>query len=810
MGEALNVHNSPVRQKFVGGVVEGFYGRPWTTDQRKDLFVKLQEWGLNSYVYAPKDDYKHRAYWRDLYTVEEADHLTTLIAAAKEHNIAFYYALSPGLDIAYSSPKDMAILKRKLDQVVQFGCNSFALLFDDIESEMSESDKEIFQSFAHAQVSVTNEIYQHLNQPKGFLFCPTQYCATRAIPDVRNSEYLNTVGSKLASDIDILWTGPKVISHTISVSSIEELTEVLRRPPVIWDNLHANDYDQKRLFLGPYMGRSSSLMPKLRGVLTNPNCEYGANFVAIHTLAQWTRCTSDADDCLSANVQLEQQGCCPIDASGPVHPTSYHPRNALRASVSLWLAEFIKQKSMWGPMTKPHVSTKVLLAIAIWQSWQLGYGPAASSIPGSDGSTASLEPMEVNNSPLLSPDPRIMEESDEEIKEAKEVDVVMKPEEEEAASSTGDDLKKDYALTVDDLLLLCDLFYLPFEHGPQGLQLLHEFNWLKRNVHCIRNQRKETAGDCPYVREWRERGEKFDAMSQALNQLFTRLTYISNRELLYDLYPYVWDMRGVVSMLNSYIKWLAFNPNCKEEAFLSGEQEPWVFRGGLAADLQRLLPLQSANDLFLYKSPDIPSRQVYTIRPYLDSDESQVYRICEQLYNSKIAPSLLAKHPQLIGDKLLGAFLALSTELCFVVEDDTGIVGYAVAAANAKQFLQRCQVAWVPELERKYAAVLQDEFVKELMESLQKDRSEAEVFYNQHPSQLSVGLLSSIGDQSVAKRLVTCVVAALRAHGSSGCHVEVELEDTTAVEFYGKLGFMEIKREIGNREDSKSYFGRVF
>lgn len=31
---------------------------------------------MDSYVYAPKDDYKHRAYWRELYTVEEADHLS--------------------------------------------------------------------------------------------------------------------------------------------------------------------------------------------------------------------------------------------------------------------------------------------------------------------------------------------------------------------------------------------------------------------------------------------------------------------------------------------------------------------------------------------------------------------------------------------------------------------------------------------------------------------------------------------------------------------------------------------------------------
>lgn len=88
-----------------------------------------------------------------------------------------------------------------------------------------------------------------------FLFCPTQYCTTRALPSVRNSEYLNTIGAKLAADINIMWTGDKVISKDITVKSLEDINAVLQRPAVIWDNEHANDYDQKRVFLGPYSGR---------------------------------------------------------------------------------------------------------------------------------------------------------------------------------------------------------------------------------------------------------------------------------------------------------------------------------------------------------------------------------------------------------------------------------------------------------------------------------------------------------------------------------------------------------------------------
>ncbi len=109
--------SSPPSPQFLVGVVEGFYGRPWTSEQRKDLFSKMRAWGLTSYLYAPKDDCKHRAYWRQSYTVEEAEHLQSLVAMATECGIDFYYAISPGLDITYSSAKEVACLKRKLDQV---------------------------------------------------------------------------------------------------------------------------------------------------------------------------------------------------------------------------------------------------------------------------------------------------------------------------------------------------------------------------------------------------------------------------------------------------------------------------------------------------------------------------------------------------------------------------------------------------------------------------------------------------------------------------------------------------------------------
>ena len=58
-------------------------------------------------------------------------------------------------------------------QLAHCGCEHWALLFDDIECEMSAEDQTSFASFADAQVAVTNELYDYLDKPNLLLFCPT-------------------------------------------------------------------------------------------------------------------------------------------------------------------------------------------------------------------------------------------------------------------------------------------------------------------------------------------------------------------------------------------------------------------------------------------------------------------------------------------------------------------------------------------------------------------------------------------------------------------------------------------------------------
>ncbi len=278
---------------FLAGVIEGFYGQPWTGAERIQLFTWMATWGLNTYFYAPKDDLKHRALWRERYSTSEAHDLRELIEACRDRNLHFIYGLSPGLDIQYARRADLDQLLTRFEQMLSLGCRHFSLLFDDIPGRLDGADLEQWNSPASAQCHVANAVFAWIREraPHARLvFCPTAYCGRMVQAGLGGPDYLTTVGRELLPEIDIVWTGPDIISREIAVPHVEELRSVLRRKPVIWDNLYANDYDGRCFFCGPYSGRPLELRSEVSGLLINPNNELPLDFVPLRTLAEFVRC----------------------------------------------------------------------------------------------------------------------------------------------------------------------------------------------------------------------------------------------------------------------------------------------------------------------------------------------------------------------------------------------------------------------------------------------------------------------------------------------------------------------------------------
>lgn len=114
--------------------------------------------------------------------------------------------------------------------------------------------------------------------------------------------------------------------------------------------------------------------------------------------------------------------------------------------------------------------------------------------------------------------------------------------------------------------------------------------------------------------------------------------------------------------------------------------------------------MDSGNDLFVYKVPDVPTSRVYTIRPYQSTDEADVYSICNKTCKDGLEDTqpYPEKYKNLQADRIIGPYITLHPEFCFVVEDDFGIVGYACASPDYKKFRVKQEIAWIPEMCLKY------------------------------------------------------------------------------------------------------------
>ncbi|XP_019856916.1 PREDICTED: protein O-GlcNAcase-like isoform X1 [Amphimedon queenslandica] len=797
---------------FLCGVVEGFYGRPWSTEQRLDLFNCMSQWTLNCYLYAPKDDDKHRSSWRELYLLEEADHLAMLIKETKDRGIEFVYAIAPGLDITFSDDKEVVSLKRKLEQVLALGCNSFAILFDDIDPDLSSKDAKVYSSAAHAQVTITNDLYSSLGEPQIFLFCPTEYCGSRAVPSVKDSPYLNYIGENLRQGIDIMWTGPKVISKSISISSIEEVSSVLHRPPVIWDNLHANDYDQRRLFLGPYHGRSTLLYSHLNGVLTNPNCEYGANYIPIHTLAQWKKSGQCYSDRMSQDVAGGGEGvrAGETEEEGRMEMSDvsvYNPTEALEIALHEWMNEFLSSKRKLEDYGGPAKDSKSVLRAAT-QDMEEQYEGVSNTNDKNSGMTDDGKDRASSGS-------SDMDTTSENIDDSIDSEDLPTP-----PSTLHAPPKGACLFTIRDLRILVDLYYLPHIHGKKGSFILEEFGWLKK--HAVysdvvkkleergggegevggdeegkrqevklkvlsqsdgeeedrEEEEEETqTGDNDELAEiWLERALRFHNLCEDVNLCFDHLTTVPNRSLLYDLYQYMSAARETTALLDSYISWLEAGGSQDHP-----KHKPHSRMGGIVAEMLRLLP-----------SDEVKGR-TYLIRPYREEDKDALYKVClETGDNGNDGTHLFSNFPELLGDRYVGPYLHLSSDLCYVLEDRDGPCGYILSALDSLKFYRDFETTWLPIVTRKYPVISKvntDEEQKMLQEIHSPTLFLPNELYQRYPSHLHIDIMKRAQGLGNGTSLIKSLLIMLKEKGSCGVHLEMSPKNKRALQFYLKLGF---------------------
>ncbi|MBE0432520.1 beta-N-acetylglucosaminidase domain-containing protein [candidate division WOR-3 bacterium] len=255
------------------GVVEGFYRRPYTFKQRLDLVDFLQTLGLNTYIYGPKADSFNRRNWQKPYPLKKLAEFQRLNERCTSRSIRFVYALSP------VHKPDIKAVTRKIDTILATGVEHYSIFFDDIKVPLTSET-------AASQLSIVHALHDHLaarTKRATLSFCPTQYRGFRTTP------YIETIAADLHPAIDIFWTGKTVVARSITVKNVERITQIMRRPVLIWDNIFANDYIPGTILRFPYRRRAPGIIGLVRGILLNPMNDYEENKPLIHTAASFIR-----------------------------------------------------------------------------------------------------------------------------------------------------------------------------------------------------------------------------------------------------------------------------------------------------------------------------------------------------------------------------------------------------------------------------------------------------------------------------------------------------------------------------------------
>ncbi|GAB3618180.1 hypothetical protein GCM10027416_27370 [Okibacterium endophyticum] len=273
------------------GVVEGFYGPPWSHDDRVDFVRFAARVGLNEYVYAPKDDPYHREKWREPYPERELDEIRELVVEAEKNRVDFVYAISPALSMRYSDDAEHTSLAAKAGQLLSAGVRSFALLFDDVPGELTdEADVRAFGADAGAAGRAHGLACARFCE--GFLraegvqtplvMCPTDYAGCT------DSPYRAGLRETLPADALVMWTGSDIVVGEVTRADIDAAAASYARRLVLWDNFPVNDFDRSRLFLGPLLGRTTDLEGSaLVGISSNPMVEATPSHLALATVADW-------------------------------------------------------------------------------------------------------------------------------------------------------------------------------------------------------------------------------------------------------------------------------------------------------------------------------------------------------------------------------------------------------------------------------------------------------------------------------------------------------------------------------------------
>ncbi|WP_019886346.1 beta-N-acetylglucosaminidase domain-containing protein [Streptomyces purpureus] len=275
----------------VRGLSEGFYGRPWSHQERLTQLDFMGRTKQNRYLYAPGDDPYRQTQWRDPYPAEQRANFRELAERARANHVTVAWAVSPAQSMCLASDDDVKALTRKVDAMWALGVRAFQLQFQDVSySEWHcDRDADTFgrgpEAAAAAHARVAGALDRHLAErypdAEPLTVMPTEYYQDGA------TAYRTALAAKLDGRVRVAWTGVGVVPRTITGRELAGARDAFRHPLVTMDNYPVNDWAQDRLFLGPSRGREPAVASGSAAFLAQAMAQPSASRIPLFTAADF-------------------------------------------------------------------------------------------------------------------------------------------------------------------------------------------------------------------------------------------------------------------------------------------------------------------------------------------------------------------------------------------------------------------------------------------------------------------------------------------------------------------------------------------
>ena len=246
------------------GVIEGYFGRPWHHEDRKQVMTRLRELGFSWFHHAPKADAFLRRRWREPHPDAAMAELTDLAGHCRGIGMRFGIGLSPYELYRDFSGQAKAAFVAKVRLLDEIGIDDLAILFDDTRGDVTH--------LAAREAEIVHAALEHARASR-VLMCPTYYSDDRMLDVVfgeRPVGYLEDLGRRLDARVGVYWTGEEICAREFSLGHLDHVAQALRRKPTLWDNYPVND--------GPRMSR----FLHLRGFTGRPSLN--AAHIAAHAI----------------------------------------------------------------------------------------------------------------------------------------------------------------------------------------------------------------------------------------------------------------------------------------------------------------------------------------------------------------------------------------------------------------------------------------------------------------------------------------------------------------------------------------------